>query len=275
MRAHRPRTDFDSATPFTSRRDSHSALRERATAVEKATADLNERRRDVVELEQTRPSAEWADAEAAEKARALGKTEPKRTHTAQHDRKLDDARHEAKIAELHLQRCRDELDIAVERHGSEYAAELRAEVETTDTAWREAVESLVTLAARRERSHRIARLVGDEDVPSVEPLPFRHGRELQGLEIPSGGPRTGYVAVPDVLAGLLAVGVAPGPEPEREKAKPSRPFANQEPTSEKSKEQRWIEEGRAQRQAERDGKRETVTFNDRDELAAAIETAEP
>ena len=64
---------------------------------------------------------------------------------------------------------------------------------------------------RRERSHRIARLVGDEDVPSVEPLPFRHGRELQGLEIPSGGPRTGYVAVPNILAGLLAVGVAPRP----------------------------------------------------------------
>ena len=89
VRAHRPRKDFDSATPFTCRRDSHSALRERATAVEKATADLNERHRDVVELEQTRPSAEWADAEAAEKARALGKTEPKRTHTAQHDRKLE------------------------------------------------------------------------------------------------------------------------------------------------------------------------------------------
>ncbi len=246
---------------------SHSALRERATAVEKATADLNERRRDVVELEQTRPSAEWSDAEAAERARATGKAEPKRTHTAQHDRKLDDAKHESKVAELALKRARDELDVACERHGSEYAAELAAEVETTDAAWREAVESLVTLAARQERSHRLARLVGDEDVPSVEPLPFRHGRELQGLEIPSGGPRTGYVAVPDVLAGLLAVGVAPEPEPEREKAKPIQ-LRNLEPDAAKRKEQAWLERGREEKR-----EREKITYGDVDKLADALVTA--
>jgi len=82
----------------------HPVIREAAAAWDGARATLESARREVVELEQTAEQAQWADAEAAEQARAEGKAEPKRTHIAAHEKKLDAARHEAKVAEL-ICRC--------------------------------------------------------------------------------------------------------------------------------------------------------------------------
>ena len=79
---------------------SSKPIRDSAAALDMARATQQERRRDLIELEQTREQAEWRDAAAAEKALAERKPAPKRTYVAAHDRKTDDARHQVKVAQL-------------------------------------------------------------------------------------------------------------------------------------------------------------------------------
>src|SRR4051794_751405 len=89
-------------------------IREAAAAWDAANATLESSRKDVIELEQTREAAEWRDAEAADRARAEGKAEPKRSHVAAHDKKLDDARHGLKVETLAEDRAFNALQGAVD-----------------------------------------------------------------------------------------------------------------------------------------------------------------
>ena len=66
---------------------SSSPICEAAAQHDATRAAIDQARKDVTEWEQTREAAEWRGADAAEKARAEGRTEPKRSNVVEHDRK--------------------------------------------------------------------------------------------------------------------------------------------------------------------------------------------
>jgi chromosome segregation ATPase len=110
----------------------HATIRDAAAAWDAAKAALESARKDLTELEQTREAAEWADAEAAEAARAEGKPEPKRSHVAAHDKKLDVARHEWKVAQLAEERTFDALQAALDEHAGEWSQTVEHDVQTLE-----------------------------------------------------------------------------------------------------------------------------------------------
>jgi hypothetical protein len=95
-----------------------------------AKAALLEAKRSLVEAEQTLPSSEWKDAEAAEAARSAGKPEPKRTHTQEHERRVSDLAHEHRVCQLAADRARRELQVALDEHSDKWAAESASAVES-------------------------------------------------------------------------------------------------------------------------------------------------
>jgi hypothetical protein len=80
--------DIDPASlpPYEAITEPH--VRDAVAGLDSARSSREQARKDLIELEQTRSQAEWADAEAAEQARAEGRSEPRRTHTAAHDPEL-------------------------------------------------------------------------------------------------------------------------------------------------------------------------------------------
>lgn len=189
------------------------AIREAAGAFDAARAAKEQRRKDVVELEQTREAAEWRDAEAAEKARAEGKPEPKRTHVAEHDKKLDAARHELKIVTISEQRACDTLEATISEHGPAWMEEVGKAVETLEAEWQNALERLTVLLSRRESARRVAEIViGEQPGVGFARLKLK---QLQDLELGAGTPsgQTGTVSVGELLASLADVGQPRPAEP--------------------------------------------------------------
>jgi len=188
----------------------HATIREAAAAWDAAQASLDSARKDLTELEQTGDAAEWADAEAAEQARAEGKPEPKRSHVAAHDKKLDVARHEFKVAQLAEDRTFNALQAALDEHQAEWSQTVEQGVQTLDEEWAAAVNALAELHATRSRSLAIRRMVvGDQrGAASLALKPS----QIRGIDFASGtGRQTGYVAAEDLLGALGALGM---PEPE-------------------------------------------------------------
>jgi hypothetical protein len=200
-------------------------IREAAAAWDAAKAALDSARKDLTELEQTREAAEWADAEDADRARAEGgKPEPKRSHVAAHDKKLDAARHEHKVAQLADERTFNGLQDALDEHQDEWAESVEHDVAALDDEWTAAVNALVELHATRSRALAIrAMVVGDQRGAAALGL---SPSQIRGIDFASGtGRQTGYVAAGDVLVALAGLGM---PEPvvdtaPQEHAPPVRP----------------------------------------------------
>jgi hypothetical protein len=194
-------------------------IREAAAAWDAAKASLESARRDVVELEGTREAAEWLDAEAAEKARAEGKPEPKRSHVAEHDKKLDQAQHEHRVAQLTEERTFNELQAALDEHQGEWAESIERAVKALDEQWAATVNQLTTLHAQRASVFTVRRLVvgGQRDVGIVGFTPS----QIHDIEFaPFTHKQIGHVAVGDVLAGLADLGFEPAVETPVERPRP-------------------------------------------------------
>jgi hypothetical protein len=189
----------------------HAVISEAAAGWNAARAALETARKDVNELELTKEAAEWKDAEAAEAARAEGKPEPKRTHVAAHDKKLDEARHEQRIATLAEQRTFDALQAAVDAHQGEWAESVERDVEALDGEWADVVDQLLNLHARRTRALAVRRLVVGGGRRTDTALGFLIG-QIHEIGFASGQGRNarGWIAAGDVLGALADLGM---PEP--------------------------------------------------------------
>jgi hypothetical protein len=188
-------------------------IRDAAAAWDAAKAALDSGRKDLTELEQTREAAEWRDAEAAEAARAEAKPEPKRSHVAAHDKKLDVARHEWKVAQLAEERTFDALQAALDEHHAEWAETVEHDVQSLDDDWSAAVNALVELHATRSRALAIRAMVIGEQRGAAA-LGFKPS-QIRGIDFASHtGRQTGYVAAGDVLGALADLGMPEPPKPE-------------------------------------------------------------
>lgn len=178
-------------------------IREAAANLDAARAALSQAKRDVKQLEQERPHAEWRDAEAAEQARAEGKSEPKRSCVVAHDRKLDQARHEEKIATLAAERARKELVAARERHGDAWGDEVDQACSELVEQWSAKLAELGTLYGELAQAFVVRRTVFGGEGPRLGAIGVEQ-RQIGGLEFAMGQRgQVGWVQVPDVL-GLLA-----------------------------------------------------------------------
>ncbi|MHB1808279.1 MAG: hypothetical protein ACYCU0_03160 [Solirubrobacteraceae bacterium] len=200
---------------------SHDAIRGAVYARDAARAAQEARRRDVIELEQTREQAEWGDAEAVEAARAAGKAEPKRRHVVEHDRKTEEAKHEAKVAQLAFDRARNALRAALEQHGDAWCQEVRETVESTKADWQHAVNEVIEVHGRYSAVLDVARKVLGPQ-PPVSRLFFPTAM-IRDVEFASHhGQANGVIEAADVLAALAALG---SPKPVREAPQPTAPTA--------------------------------------------------
>jgi hypothetical protein len=199
---------------------SQPAIREAAAAWDGARATLTSARQEVVELENTAEQAQWADAEAAEQARAEGKAEPKRTHIAAHEKKLDAAKHEAKIAELAEDRAFNTLQDALDEHGGQWAETVEQETHRLADEWQNALATLTALHARRSRVLAIRSMVVGK-TPGAGTVGF-NAQQLLNVELASGqSNETAFLHTGDVLASLAALGVPQPPaEPAEQQHRP-------------------------------------------------------
>ncbi len=176
-----------------------------ATEFATARAALNERKRDVVELEQTRSNAEWADAQAEHDAVAAGKPAPtKQKHTAEHDVKLEKARHAHKVATLAEQSARRVLASKLEQYGDRWLAEAEKLVRSLDASWDSIVQTAAKIHAERRRAIESARKLGSEHVGAG--AAFLDRRVLQGIELPHGAAQSWAVYGEDLLDALGRLG---------------------------------------------------------------------
>jgi hypothetical protein len=242
------------------------SIRDAAAAFSAARAAREQARKDLTELEQTREQAEWADAEAAENARAEGKAEPKRTHVAEHDRKTDAARHEQKVADLAEKRALDALTAALDEHGQAWADEATAAVESLRAEWANAVDGLIAMHGRLTASLRVGRAVGVGGLPQVAMLPFAR-RQIDNCEFAAGQPAVpAYIGTGDVLAALAgAVEVEPQEQTEPVKhprwwgtTHESKEIADRREFSERAASPDRVEERRRRNEAMRAGREAAV-----------------
>lgn len=197
---------------------SSKPIAERVAALADARAAKETARKDVNEYELTREQAEWADAQASEEARAAGKPEPKRSHVAEHDRKLDEARHRHRVETLAEQRAVNDLQAVLDEHGQAWVESIVADLANLDDAWVEQVNALANLNARRASASAVmATVCGPTN--RLGAVPFAP-REINGVDVvpiaDEWGQRikqTAHIAPEDVLAGLLKLGTVPEPEP--------------------------------------------------------------
>jgi hypothetical protein len=186
-----------------------------AAALDAAKAALDQARKDLIDLEQTREQAEWRDAAASENARAEQKPEPKRSHVAAHDRKTDDARHQVKVAQLAAERAEREMFAAVDEHGQEWALDVQATCDALLERWTAAVAQITTLYGELAAAFSIRRAVVEGKQPHIGALEFApsqvQNREWASGQSPSVRP---VVQVGDVLAAMAEIGtMAPQSEP--------------------------------------------------------------
>jgi hypothetical protein len=198
---------------------SHAKIAEAAAAFDAAKATRLQAKRDLVELEQTREQALWADAEADENARAEGKAAKRtHTHTQEHDKRTEAAEHEHRVAHLAVDRKRADLEAAVAEWGDEWQQECEQYVAKLDQSYDSMIPALMKLTSERLRAVRVLRQIGGSH-PPVDAI-WLAQRQLGGVQFASGGPKEARVDLGDVFAELIELGHEKAPEPPREKAKP-------------------------------------------------------
>jgi hypothetical protein len=177
-----------------------------------ATEHHDEKRRDLVELEQTREAAEWADAEALDAARVAGKPAPRRTHVAAHDKRTEEARVEFKAAQIAIERARKELAAVIDEHGEAFAAEVRQAATEAIETWRSKVEELPAAHAEVVEALRVCRQFGG-DWPVYEWVALKP-KQLTDGPIPLGAtiPTVKIVAAGDHIAALMELGQPKQPQ---------------------------------------------------------------
>jgi hypothetical protein len=185
---------------------SSEPIREAGATLSAVRAAQDEAKKALVEAEQTLPSSQWKDAEAAEQARAEGKPEPKtRNHTAAHEKRIADLEHEQRVADLALKRARGALEAVLAEHGQAWADELTTSVEAMRVEWGNSVEGLIGLHSQLSAALSVARVVGIGELPKVNALPFRR-RQIANAEFASPQPDVpAFVQMGDVLAALAGV----------------------------------------------------------------------
>jgi hypothetical protein len=240
-----PATAIDPSTLPAPESISHTKIREAAEVFAKASKDLNDRKRDVVQLEHELPNAELADAQADEAARAAGKPKlTKRTHTEKHQKAIADARHELRVAQLAIERRRTELNDALRQYGSAWLADTEKLVAALDTAWDNAIAELSKLHGEHQRAVSLARTIGSDHLGVSRSTLDR--RQLDGLEIPSGAATTYGIHAEDLIAALAELGKA---KSEPEPATSSKPMRFSSPNESSGAVREEIEERRRFAQA--------------------------
>ena len=234
---------------------SSKPIRERAAVCVEARSAKEQARKDLTELEQTREAAEWRDAEAAERARAAGEAEPKRSQVADHDKKTDAARHRLKIETLAEERAVNELQAVVEEHGPAWVESLDAELATIDDAWIEQVDAPKALHSQREAVSKVRKNVYGPSGRPILALGFTP-QQLNGVDVipvEEHGRRVkqrASILTEDVLAELSKLGKRPEPEPTRSPVEHPPPFG--QTSKQKATTQEAIERGVAETAAERE-----------------------
>lgn len=160
---------------------SHPAIRDAAAAWSAAKANLAQARQDVLKLEETRPSTEWATAEVIEQARGAGKPDPKGSPMSEHDKKIAAAQLEEKVAILAEQRAFDGLQVALDAHLADWAADATHEIEALGEVWTAAVQTIAGLHSKLATAHRVRTIATGEIGPITGAI--RIGpRDVQGLD---------------------------------------------------------------------------------------------
>lgn len=162
---------------------SSTPIREAAEAFHAAKVAALTAKQDEQELVNTRPSAEWADAQLLDDAAAAGKPAPTLHHVTDHDRKLDEAKIVHKAKDLAEQRTRADLRKALDEHESSWQEEVAARVEKADAAWSETVGRLAAVhRARRADVAQLKELKGEHlGVHAVRLVPVERLEQGEGI----------------------------------------------------------------------------------------------
>jgi hypothetical protein len=240
---------------------SQPAIREAVAGFDAAKTALDESKKALVAAQQELPQSQWADAEAAEKARAEGKPEPKtRSHTQQHERLIENLEHEQRVCALAVQRTERALVDAIDKHGSEWGTEVEEACSALLEQWHSAVVDLTALHAHLSTAFAVRRQVVEGKQPRIGVLEFAagqvQGREWAGGQGPGARP---VVQVGDVLAGLAEIGTI-APEP---------PVVQQPPLSTAGGDARLLSMDSVQREISERRDREAAVEERRQQLLAA------
>jgi hypothetical protein len=183
---------------------SHAGISTAAEAFDAARLHAQQAKKDLTELEQTRESAEWKDAEAVDQAQAAGKPAPKLTAVIAHDKLTDKAKLDLKVATLAEARTRSALRAALDTCGDAYLAEVEKQASGLDASWDNAVKNLVKLHAEHRRATDTARKLGSDRLP-VEKGSLRLP-QLGGITVAHGASEVAYVYASDLIGALGELG---------------------------------------------------------------------
>jgi hypothetical protein len=187
-------------------------------ALDAAQADHLTKRRDVNQLEQERPAAEWRQAEAISEARAAGKPDPKTSFVDAHDKLIDSARMELKVATLAEKKAHDALDAVRAEHEPALLLEVGKLAGELDARWDDTVKALTRIHGDRSRALTVGRELGavHPAIGTVTLDLLRQAESTTGgkVELPQGAATDVIISVPELLGKLASLGQ---PEPEKPK----------------------------------------------------------
>jgi hypothetical protein len=193
---------------------SNEPIREAHERLAAARLEARERRQDAVQLEQERPNALVADAEAEDAARAAGKAIPKRVHTAKADKEIEDANHAKLVAEAAVRRLESELVETANEHGAAWQGEVSKLINSLRGKFDDAVLAADDLLMRLTEALKVANALDLDERQVPMYVHIRNGQR--------GGP-DGYKifgAPASMLEALAAVNVELTPEPAKPKPAP-------------------------------------------------------
>ncbi len=147
--------------------------------------------------------------------RSEGKKLKGRPATQRHEKAIEDAAHEQRVATISEQDAFDALQAAVDEHGDEWAETIERDVQQLGERWAQSLATLVKLHAERSRAFAIRAMVVGGEQPGVAALGFAR-EQIRGIDFASGtGRQTGFVSMTDVLGKLAELGspVETGVEP--------------------------------------------------------------
>jgi hypothetical protein len=196
----------------------HPAIRAAAEKYAAAQQQLKERQQDLKRLDtdRERELAKMRDAQSADEAIAGGKPVPKRHHVADHDRKIADADHAVRVAELAVKRGQLDLQKACGEHGAEWVQDLQEQAADLERAWDDGVAALMALHHERTALNALRKRIGLAVTPigsiRLHPTDLYDSTTGDRLQLAFyGGPtqrarQRAVIHVDDALAALASVG---------------------------------------------------------------------
>jgi hypothetical protein len=189
----------------------HEPIAQAEAARDAARAAELRAKRGLVELQQTRSQAEWADAKAAEQAIADGKAPAKTlANVIAHDMKIETAAHEHRVSQLTTQRAEKALQAAWKEHGDEYRAEVKQATAAAESAFRAALRGLSMDFNRFSSTVALGRQLGLDHL-GVGSVVLDLRKECEAttggkVELPTGAVATVRIHVADLLAKFAQLG---------------------------------------------------------------------